>query len=719
MWACPPVDRICYTFHTLKTACSILCGLLLADVFASVQTQVVLRTAAETASAIYGKTFVSASFDIVAKATYVRHKDWLSTTAVAVEDASGAVVLHKTGQLPFMPHPGDMLRIKGDTEMSHFPQAGAFIHEITLVSRGTADAARPSTIGEILSGRLDCRLVSVVATVRDVFPCELNPQWTILVLGGNGNLLYSSVPTHGDDNIRLETLIGSTVSIVGVTVPSDLSNRNQIGRTFKIADQSEITVVKKPDAAAERPPDIREIRNLRPEEIAALGRHRTVGRVLAVWGGNQAVVRDDRGLVTCVAFAKENLPTCGTRVEILGFPESDFFHVNLIRASWHELKGSLPDGDIPTSVTARSLMLDEHGDLRVNSTFHGRCVRIRGRVLGLPSPQTGDTRYLLDSDGTTFAVESIPDTRAFSDICIGVEVEVVGICIMETENWHPNFQFPRIKGFFVVPRGVGDIRILATPSWWTAGRLLFLVGVLVAGLVFFMLWNVSLRRVAERRGRELLREQIGRERATLKTEERTRLAVELHDTLAQNLTGVSMELEAAKRLSDKSRDELLPHLELGARTLKSCRDELRNCLWDLRSHALDVKDMNEAVLRTLQPYADRINIAVRFNVPRRKLTDNLAHAILRIVRELVINALRHGGASSVRIAGNIEDETVFCSVRDNGCGFDPDTIPGVLDGHFGLQGIRERIGQLGGTFEITSKPGAGTHARLSLKADTT
>ena len=702
----------------MKAVCSILCGLFLAEALASAPPQPLLRTAAETASAIYGKTFVDAPFDLVAKATYVRHKDWLATTAIAVEDASGAVVLHKTGPMPFLPRPGDMLRIKGVTEMSHFPQAGAFFKEIKLISRGTAEAARPSTVGEILSGRLDCRLVSAVATIRDVFPCELNPQWTILVLAGNGNLLYASVPTHDDDNVRLEALIGSTVSAVGVTVPSDLSNRSQIGRTFKIADLNEITVVRRPDAAAERPPDIREIRNLRPEEIAALGRHRTVGRVLAVWGGNQAIISDDTGLVTRVAFAKAKLPPCGDRVEIQGFPESDFFHVNLIRSTWRKLKDDAGNADSPTPVTARRLMLDEHGDLRVDSSFHGRCIRMRGRVLSLPSPQTGDTRYLLDSNGTTFAVESIPDPRAFSGICVGAEVDVVGICIMETENWHPNAQFPRIKGFFVVPRGAGDVRILATPSWWTSGRLLGLIGVLAAGLVFFMLWNVSLRRVAERRGRELLREQIGRERATLKTEERTRLAVELHDTLAQNLTGVSMELEAAKRLSGKNRDELLPHLELGARTLKSCRDELRNCLWDLRSRALDVKDMNEAVLRTLQPYADRVNIAVRFNVPRRKLTDNHAHALLRIIRELVINALRHGGASSVRIAGNIEDETVFCSVRDNGCGFAPDTIPGVLDGHFGLQGIRERIGQLGGTFEIVSAPGAGTHARISLKADT-
>ena len=67
------------------------------------------------------------------------------------------------------------------------------------------------------------------------------------------------------------------------------------------------------------------------------------------------------------------------------------------------------------------------------------------------------------------------------------------------------------------------------------------------------------------------------------------------------------------------------------------------------------------------------------------------------------------------MAGTNDDGVLACSVTDNGCGFDPDAAPGVLQGHFGLQGIRERIQQLGGTFRLESAAGRGTKAIIIIK----
>ena len=175
-----------------------------------------------------------------------------------------------------------------------------------------------------------------------------------------------------------------------------------------------------------------------------------------------------------------------------------------------------------------------------------------------------------------------------------------------------------------------------------------------------------------------------------------------------------MEIEAANDLRGDAPKPMLDHLGIAAKALKSCRDELRNCLWDLRSQALDERDMTTAVLRTLQPHVNDSRLAVRFNVPRARLSDNTAHALLRVVRELVVNAIRHGNAKAIKVAGTIDRGKLLCSVTDNGCGFDPDTAPGVLQGHFGLQGIQERINEIGGTFEITSAPDKGTKATISI-----
>ena len=110
---------------------------------------------------------------------------------------------------------------------------------------------------------------------------------------------------------------------------------------------------------------------------------------------------------------------------------------------------------------------------------------------------------------------------------------------------------------------------------------------------------------------------------------------------------------------------------------------------------------------------------VRFNIPCELLTDDTAHALLRIVRELVQNAIRHGRAKTVRIAGCLDGERLLFSVVDDGCGFVPDSAPGVREGHFGLQGIHERVNHFGGELEIESAPGKGTKVSISFKAGAT
>ena len=124
--------------------------------------------------------------------------------------------------------------------------------------------------------------------------------------------------------------------------------------------------------------------------------------------------------------------------------------------------------------------------------------------------------------------------------------------------------------------------------------------------------------------------------------------------------------------------------------------------------------MDAAIRRTLAPVMDGTNIAVRFNVPRERLFDDTAHALLRIIRELAQNAMRHGHAKTVKVAGSLETNRLLFSVQDDGCGFDPENHPGVQQGHFGLQGIRERVKRFGGTMEIKSEVGKGTKVTIAL-----
>ncbi len=253
-----------------------------------------------------------------------------------------------------------------------------------------------------------------------------------------------------------------------------------------------------------------------------------------------------------------------------------------------------------------------------------------------------------------------------------------------------------------------------------------IIGFLLAALAGIFIWNRSLNRLAERRGRELAEESKAHISSELKVGERTRLAIELHDALSQNLTGVSLEIATATKLASQlalpdtqsatrnTQLATLQHLDIAARSLKSCRDELRNCIWDLRNYALEEADMNGAVRRTLAPYVAGTELTVRFNVARESLTDNTAHALLRIIRELVQNAIRHGHAKTIKIAGCLEDKRLLFSVEDDGAGFNPKDCPGVQQGHFGLQGIRERVNQFNGEMSIASEVGKGAKVTIAM-----
>ena len=85
-----------------------------------------------------------------------------------------------------------------------------------------------------------------------------------------------------------------------------------------------------------------------------------------------------------------------------------------------------------------------------------------------------------------------------------------------------------------------------------------------------------------------------------------------------------------------------------------------------------------------------------------------------IARELVSNAVRHGKARHVAVRGALDDEQLVFTVTDDGSGFDVQSHPGIREGHFGLEGIRQRVKRLGGDVRIDSSRGKGTTIALSV-----
>ena len=117
------------------------------------------------------------------------------------------------------------------------------------------------------------------------------------------------------------------------------------------------------------------------------------------------------------------------------------------------------------------------------------------------------------------------------------------------------------------------------------------------------------------------------------------------------------------------------------------------------------------------PICADVNLEIRFDVRRSCFDDTTIHATLCIIRELVSNAIRHGRATRVQVAGEYHGGELCFSVRDNGAGFDPSNRAGTAQGHFGLDGVRERAERLDGTVEVLSEPGKGTKVKVKLKIE--
>lgn len=187
------------------------------------------------------------------------------------------------------------------------------------------------------------------------------------------------------------------------------------------------------------------------------------------------------------------------------------------------------------------------------------------------------------------------------------------------------------------------------------------------------------------------------------TEERRRLARDLHDGLAQELAYISRE----SRLL--TRDGASPGAaERIAASSERALDEARSAINALTTD--DVESLDVAIAHAAEDMGWRVGTEVRLDLATDvEVSPATREALLRIVRESVTNAGRHGGASTVTVA--LREDGVL-SIEDDGCGFDLEDA--AAKGRFGLVSMRERAEGLGARFRITSKPGRGTRVEVGL-----
>jgi signal transduction histidine kinase len=203
-------------------------------------------------------------------------------------------------------------------------------------------------------------------------------------------------------------------------------------------------------------------------------------------------------------------------------------------------------------------------------------------------------------------------------------------------------------------------------------------------------------------------------------DERTRIARELHDTLAQGLAAVGIQLDTAmSRLpADPALSKVQRHMQLARSMVRSSLNEVRRSIWVLRAQASKAANGLSISLHDnlAQLTADSgVTTTLHVTGEPRVLASEIERNLLRIAHEAVTNAVRHAGAKNVVVDLHFDADRVHLKVKDDGCGFDPEAAREKTHGkNFGLVGISERARAMGGQLSLESRPGAGTAIECHL-----
>ena len=672
-----------------------------------------INTAAELARATERFEPADRRFDIVVQITQTPYDD---RGLFFATDKTGSIKLNSFPGDSSHLRPGDVFRLKGHT--CRLANRIGLIHvgcdEAEFIRHESAPSPLKVSAHDFLEGKHLFEYVSIDGVMNSVFRDEIDPDFIYFIFTCGDKRVFAEVKTNADVEKVSARLLGAHVTVTGCC-SRDADSRLYCDYFLSLNNIDSILVHERHRDAPFSARDISDTATLTPQAISTLGRRRATGTVVATWAKDKFLLKTAREETITVTLAEGVLPKPGASIDVSGYPETDLYSINLARAVWRPSNTApTPPGEaVPSSPTM--LTTDANGRPCLNVFMHAKRIVMEGEVKRIRRGRNNEFLFALEDKAASIDV-IVTDEHAAAGIEEGCRLSATGICVMEKETWRPNAIIPRITDIFLVVNESDGMRIVSRPSWWTPARLLFIIIALVAALLVIFTWNIILRTLVTRRSRQLLRAEISKADAQLRIDERTRLAAELHDSIAQTLSGVSLQIDAAERLVDGDRKSLASRLHFASGALKSCRAELRNCLWDLRNQALDEPDMDEAIRQTIAPLIDSANISVNFVVRRNLISDNTAHAILHIVRELVSNAIHHGMAKKITIEGCLDAGHIRFSVQDDGCGFDPDSVPSVRQGHFGLAGIRERIRKLNGTLSIETAPPHGARITVSIES---
>ncbi|HWD92015.1 MAG TPA: histidine kinase [Verrucomicrobiae bacterium] len=656
-----------------------------------------------------------------------------------VQDASGGVFVNSVDGAP--PSPGDIATVAGITTPGGYAPCIDKPHWMKS-GTGPMPKAKVPTIEQFMTGNEDSQRIELSGIVRSA-STNIDRLSVELVSGAYRFRAHSPIPP----GVNPQSLVGARVRIRGTAAVFFNATLRRFLTIVLYAPSVSDFIIEQPAPA--NPFDD----PLIPLNATAQYRNRPSpsgqvhvrGLVTYQRLGEDLFLQDDTGglQIKCpdaAAFSP------GDIVEAVGFPGVQNFLPVLEDAILRKCPGG-PALVLPNNVPMAQLQMGLHnaelimlqGKLLDRQTGHAKTSA--GSLLG---PRTvlviQTTNLVFTAEDNATAADSF-----LSSIPIGSTILVSGVCLLQSA------EDGKTKSIQLLLPSSANVRILASPGWLTPQHLLVTLAAALMVILIGSTWiimalkrNTALRQLiyerelgrkelqkahdsleqrVKERTRQLKVQITARKEADLQSKavlsERTRLAKELHDTIEQTMTGVTLQLNAVAKLLEQNPETAGRHLGLARNMVRTSRVDLRRSIWDLRTRELEQFDLAGALLLSGNQIADGANIGVKIETggTARSLPEIMEENILRIGQEAITNAVKHSGATQLRLGLDFHEQNVVLTIKDNGNGFTPDNCLGPNEGHFGLLGMSERAKRLVGTLTIESAPGTGTTITVDIPTE--
>ncbi len=603
-----------------------------------------------------------------------------------VQDGTAGIFVEGDHSAHFRHVLGDRVEVLGVTGPGRFAPV---VREQDFHVLGRAPLPTPHlyTLSELADGQQDSQWVRVRGVVRSVSIDRASWREMTLamnVASGSGQFKVRVPISHEQD---FSSWIDSSVLIEGVCGSLFNGERQLVGLLFYVPRLSFIKVEALPKEIAL--PDLLRF----SLESGSQQRVRVRGAVVHQQPDN-ALFLQNQGRGLRVLTQQSTRFEAGDVVEVFGLPAVGESAPMLEDAVVH----AVGHGDVPPPLPL---------DLRAPwERYDGALVTTEARLLQR-TIRPGDVTLLLQKGELAFSavLESAPAGNSLLSIPLNSDLRVTGICLVRNEGL---WRVP--QSFRILFRSAGDVAVLRTPSWWDLRHTLWLLGITSGVLLLVVGWVLVMRRQV-REQMAIIRQKL---RSGAVLEERNRIARELHDTLEQELVGITMQLDLAVDCFRHAPQVTRQAMEMARKMSRHSMLAARRSVWDLRCHWLENGDLVSALRQNIETLGRRDGLEIRMDIKGDpfRLPTTAEMNLLRIGQEALTNAVKHSQARHITIELHFEPGTVRLSVIDDGRGFSPEASSLNGGGHFGLLDMRERAQSLGCSLQVRSQPGQGTQITI-------